>query len=53
MKNEYIHVRCDKKTKEQVNKILKELGMNMSKAIDIYLREIIRTKSIPFRIKLK
>ncbi len=46
-----INIMVEKKVKENATKVLEELGMSMSGAINIYLKQIIKTKSIPFKIK--
>ena len=46
-----INLMVDKKVKENVVQVLDELGLSMSMAITIYLKQIIRTNSIPFKIK--
>jgi len=38
-KGGYINVRVEDKTKQEVDKILNLLGINMSRALDIYLNE--------------
>ena len=48
-----ITVNVDKKTKEEANKIFKELGLNMSTAINIYLKTCIKENGIPFLINKK
>lgn len=47
-----INVRVDENTKIQAEKIVDALGLNMSSAINIYLKQIVLTNSIPFEIKL-
>jgi DNA-damage-inducible protein J len=47
-----IHVRIDAQTKSQAQSILNELGMTLSKAITLYLRQIIFNKGIPFEVKI-
>ena len=46
-----IQVRTDEKLKKKVQKILKEMGMNLSGAINLYLTQIALTESIPFQIR--
>ena len=46
-----INIMVDKKVKEDAVKVLDELGLSMSMAITIYLKQIIKTNSIPFQIK--
>lgn len=52
MANINLNVRVDENIKNAVDKILNELGLNMSTAINIYLRQIVRENGIPFEIKL-
>jgi len=46
-----IQVRIDTKTKNASRKVLKELGLDMSSAIKIFLKNVAITQSIPFEIK--
>lgn len=46
-----LNVRVDSKVKEQAESILESLGMNLTTAINVYLRQIIRENGIPFEIK--
>jgi DNA-damage-inducible protein J len=48
----YLQVRMDPSIKEQAKDILDQLGMSMSDAVGVYFRQIIRTKSIPFELKV-
>ena len=43
-------VRVDSALKAEVENCLLDMGMNMSTAINIYLRQIVRQKAIPFII---
>jgi addiction module RelB/DinJ family antitoxin len=52
MANSYIQVRTNEADKEQAGAILEELGTNFSTVINLLLKQIIITKSIPFEIKL-
>jgi DNA-damage-inducible protein J len=47
-----INARIDAKAKEQVTKILKELGIDLSAAISMYVRQIIIHRGIPFEMRL-
>ncbi|WP_156300075.1 type II toxin-antitoxin system RelB/DinJ family antitoxin [Streptobacillus canis] len=47
-----INIRVDKKTKEKAEYIFSNLGLNMSTAINIFLRTSIRENGIPFPLKL-
>ena len=46
-----IHIRVDKKTKEEANELFEELGTNMSGAVNLFLKQCVNTGSIPFRIR--
>lgn len=43
-----IQVRTNAKLKKDVQKILEEIGLDMSSAITVYLKKIVITGSIPF-----
>ena len=45
-----INVNVDKKTKNEATKILKDLGLNMSTAINMFLTQIVKRDGIPFEI---
>ena len=48
-----INVVVDTKTKEEAARILDDLGMSMSTAINVYLKQIIKNCGIPFEIKTR
>lgn len=45
-----INVRVDENLKKDAEKLLSELGLNLTSAINIYLRKMVQTQSIPFTI---
>ena len=47
-----LNIRTDKAVKEQAELIFNELGLNMTTAINIFLRATIREQGIPFSLKL-
>ena len=47
-----LSVRTDKGLKEKVGKILHDLGLNHSTAINMYYRLILAKRGIPFDVKL-
>ena len=47
-----LNIRVDKDIKEEADEIYSELGMNMTTAINIFLRTTIREHGIPFALKL-
>ena len=44
-------VRIDDKQKKIFDKLCEQFGMSANTAFNIFVREVIRTRSIPFRIK--
>ena len=48
----YIQARIDAKTKKQAKSILDKLGISMSEAIVVYMRQIVLQQGIPFELKL-
>lgn len=51
-KTSSMHIRVEPKIKDEVEKILNNLGMTATEAINIYLRQIILNAGIPFEIKM-
>ena len=47
-----MNIRTDKDIKDQAEEIFNELGLNMTTAINIFLRTAIREHGIPFELKL-
>lgn len=47
-----LNLRVDKSLKDSAEKVIDELGLSMSAAINLYLKMIVRTKGIPFDLKL-
>ena len=47
-----LNIRTDKDIKEQAEEIFNELGLNMTTAINLFLRSAIREHGIPFNLKL-
>ena len=45
-----ITVRVEEKIKKQASDIFKEIGMDMSTAINVYLKQVIRSNGIPFPV---
>ena len=48
-----INVVVDKETKEEATAILKDLGLSMSTAINLFLRQLIMNDGLPFEVKKK
>ena len=47
-----LNIRTDKDVKDQAEVIFNELGLNMTTAINMFLRTTIRENGIPFSLKL-
>ena len=47
-----LNIRTDTAIKEQAEQIFNELGLNMTTAINLFLRTAIREHGIPFELKL-
>ena len=52
MESTNLNIRTDKAVKVAAEKIFEELGMNMTTAVNIFLRQTIRENGIPFELKL-
>ncbi len=51
MNTQIVNVRINKNTKEQAQKIVEKMGLDLSSAIKLFLNKVIITKSIPFEIR--
>ena len=47
-----LSIRMDKDLKEQADRLFSELGMNMTTALNIFVRQSVRQGKIPFEISL-
>lgn len=47
-----LNIRTDKEVKEAAEQIFNELGISMTTAVNIFLRQTIRSNGIPFELKL-
>ena len=47
-----LNIRTDKEIKDQAEKIFNEVGLNMTTAVNMFLRTVIREHGIPFELKL-
>lgn len=48
-----INVRVDETLKKSAETLFEEIGMNMSTAINIFLKQAVRENGIPFQLKLE
>ncbi|NLC44077.1 MAG: type II toxin-antitoxin system RelB/DinJ family antitoxin [Clostridiales bacterium] len=47
-----LNIRIDKDLKKQAEAIFNELGLNMSTALTVFLRQTVRSNGIPFELRL-
>ncbi len=47
-----LNIRIDTDLKKQAEKIFEELGLNMSTALTVFLRQTVRYNGIPFEMRL-
>lgn len=48
-----LNIRIDKEIKNSAEKIFNELGLNMTTAINMFLRTTLREHGIPFELKIE
>ena len=48
-----LNIRTEKEIKESAEIVLSQLGLTMSAAVNIFLRQVIRENGIPFELKLR
>lgn len=46
-----INIRIDEDLKDKSEMVLEDMGLNMTTAFKIFLKEVVRSHSIPFKIK--
>lgn len=46
-----INIQVDSETKKEATEILNSLGLSMSSAINIFLKQIIKNDGLPFEVK--
>ncbi|MDO4607904.1 MAG: type II toxin-antitoxin system RelB/DinJ family antitoxin [Clostridia bacterium] len=52
MESTNLNIRTDKNVKAEAERIFDALGLNMTTAVNIFLRQAIRENGIPFEVKL-
>ena len=50
MKKEVVHARVQSDVKVESEKVLSAIGISLSQAIDLFLRQVILKKGIPFKL---
>lgn len=51
-KDAVLTVRIDSETKKKAEKVLKEVGLDYSKAINIFLKQVVIQNGIPFDVSV-
>ena len=46
-----INIRTDEEVKQQAEQLFESLGMSMSTAVNVFLRQAIRVDGLPFEVK--
>lgn len=49
--NTTLQIRIDSKTKASAQKVFKELGLDMSAGVKVFLQQVVNTESIPFPLR--
>jgi len=49
--NSTIQIRIDAKIKKQANKTLRDMGLDLSSGIKLFLNQVIKAQAIPFKIR--
>jgi DNA-damage-inducible protein J len=52
MKAVHVHARIDADTKEQAESIMRTLGLTPSQTVNLFYRQIIASRGIPFPVKI-
>lgn len=47
-----LNIRTDQTVKDQAEQLFNELGLNMTTAVNLFLRAVVRERGIPFDLKL-
>lgn len=48
MPNTHIHVRIDDETKKQAQQIFYEMGLDISTAVNMFIKQVVRNRNFPF-----
>lgn len=48
-----VNIRVDEEVKKEAEGLFEEMGVNMSSAVNMFLRQVIRTRGIPFEVTAK
>lgn len=45
-----LNIRIDRNLKSEADKLFNEMGMNLSTAVNVFIRQAVQERAIPFRI---
>lgn len=48
-----VNIRVDEELKRQVESLFADMGLNMTTAVNVFLRQVLRTGGIPFEVTTK
>jgi DNA-damage-inducible protein J len=48
MSSTHIHVRIDEETKKQAQQILNDMGLDLSTAVNMFIKQVVCNRSFPF-----
>jgi DNA-damage-inducible protein J len=48
-----LNIRIDDTLKDQADSLFEELGMNISTAVNVFIREALRQRGIPFKVSIE
>lgn len=48
-----LNIRVDKQLKKQSEEVFSEFGFNMTTAVNMFLKQVVRERGIPFQLSLK
>lgn len=51
-KSKGLYLKVEPELKEEAEKVLEELGLNMSNAIGMFLKQVVMQKAIPFKVEI-
>ena len=51
--NTTLQIRIDEKTKKQARKVFKNMGLDMSSGVKLFLQRVVNTEALPFEVITK
>ena len=47
-----LNIRIDRELKSEADFILSKMGMNLSTAVNVFIRQVVQEKAIPFKVQI-